>query len=368
MKFIKNTYRLLRDSIKKFNTDGAFRFGAAISYYTLISLPGMLIIIISLTGSFLGEAKVKGEILSNIEAYFGAESKTQVNYMIDQITFTTQSIWTTIIGVGTLIFGATGVFYTLKDSINTLWYIRERTLGGGIIKLLFDRILSLAMVISVGFILLVSMMLKTVIFALSNFLTNMGDSLVGILDRFSYEWAVAADSIGFYINVAGSLDFVITFFIFALMFALIFRFLPDARVAWRDIWRGAFFTAFMFTVGEVLLGLYIGNSNIANTYGAAGSVVLILVWFYYSAQILLLGAEFVWVYTESKGRKIEASKFTEKLQALSFGNFLRWLKRKKKSEAASTDTAKTVDQTRSEDEMNEETESMKEEEKEQVGN
>ena len=349
MKSLKYIYQLLRDAIKKFNADGAFRYGAAISYYTLLSLPGMLIIIISLTGSFLGEAEVKNEILNSIESYLGEDGKIQVDYMINQITFSSDSIWTTLIGIGTLIFGATGVFYTVKDSINTVWYIRERTSGGGILKLLFDRILSLAMVITVGFILMVSMLLKTVLFALSAIITNMGDKFVGFIDRISYEWALAADSIGFYLNVAETLDFILTFFIFALMFAAIFRFLPDSRVAWRDIWLGAFFTAFLFTVGELLLGLYIGNSNIESTYGAAGSIVLILVWVFYSAQILLLGAEFIWVFTKTRGRQIEASKIVEKLEVVSFGNFLRWIKKKREEKKEETQEEEKAEDEKSEE-------------------
>lgn len=302
-------YRLCRDAILKFNGDKAFKHGAAISYYTIFSLPAILIIIINLAGSLLGEETVKQELLEQIDHFIGPESANQIAGMITGLRTDSNSFWATLLGIGTLIFGATGVFYTLQDSLNTLWRIPDKLTGGSWLKLVLDRVLSLAMVLTLGFILLVSMVLQTLIVAINSLIRSLSDSFVEMLDDMAPGFAKVVKEIDFIFWVAYSLDLIVSLTVITLVFGLIFRFLPSARLRWRDIWLGSFLTAVLFTLGRALISWYIASSNITSTYGAAGSIVLILAWVFYSSLIFLLGAELIYVYCEMRGREIQPARF-----------------------------------------------------------
>ena len=309
MAAIRFIYRLFRDAILKFNVDKAFKHGAAISYYTIFSLPAILIIIINLAGSLLGEEAVKRELLAQIDHFIGTESAEQIASMIAGLRTDSNSFWATLLGVGTLIFGATGVFYTLQDSLNTLWRIPDKLKGGSWLKLILDRVLSLAMVLTLGFILLVSMVLQTLIVAVNSVIRSLSEGFVEMLDEMTPGFAHVVKQIDFIFWTAYGLDVLVSLTIITLVFALIFRFLPAARLRWRDVWLGSFLTAVLFTLGRALISWYIGNSNITSTYGAAGSVVLILAWVFYSSLIFLLGAELIYVYCEMRGREIQPARF-----------------------------------------------------------
>jgi membrane protein len=312
-------YRFILKIVNAFGEDKAFKHGAAISYYTIFSLPAILIILIYFTGTFLGEAEVKEELLDQIEAFVGSDSRQQVANILERANTEKNSWWTTLLGIGSLLFGATGVFYTLKDSLNAVWKLDAPQHSGGIIKLLFDRVLSFAMVLTLGFILTVSMMLKTLLFKASDLLKEFSETLISFLQQVlpgENAWVYDLD---LYLNLAYVLEFAVSLGVITALFALIFRFLPDARVRWNDIWIGAILTSLLFALGELLISWYLGQSNINSTYGAAGSLVLILVWVFYSAQILLLGAEFIYAYTETKGRPIKVSRLAD-----SIINFSLW--------------------------------------------
>ncbi|RMG60569.1 MAG: YihY/virulence factor BrkB family protein [Bacteroidetes bacterium] len=309
MGILRFVYRLFRDAILKFTEDKAFKHGAAISYYTIFSLPAILIIIINLAGMWLGEEAVKEELLNQIDRFIGPDSARQIAAMITGLRTDNNSFWATLLGIGTLIFGATGVFYTLQDSLNTLWRIPDKLKGGSWLKLILDRVLSLAMVFTLGFILLVSMVLQTLIVAINTLIRNLSESFVELMDEMAPGFSHVVRQIDFIFWTAYSLDLLVTLTIITLVFALIFRFLPAARLRWRDVWLGSFLTAVLFTIGRALISWYIGNSNITSTYGAAGSIVLILAWVFYSSLIFLLGAELIYVYCDMQGREIQPARF-----------------------------------------------------------
>ena len=300
---IKYIFKLIQQTLKKFGEDRAVRYGAAISYYTIFSLPPILIIITNLLGVFVEEAEVQAQLLSQMQGMLGEESTVEIQKAIQNISKDKNSVWATMLGIGTLIFGATGVFYTLQDSLNAVWNVQP-SIKRGILKLLVDRVLSFAMILSVGFILLVSMIINTLIATINSFLHNA--EYMQIFNEFIAQWLFISDTT---VYVAFALDIVVTLFIISLVFAMIFKFLPDAKVHWRDVWVGAILTAILFSVGELFISWFIGNSDVASMYGAAGSIVVILIWVFYSAQIMLLGAEFTAVYAYSKGREIVPSSF-----------------------------------------------------------
>lgn len=324
---IKRTYSLIKTILMRFQEDKAFKHGAAISYYTVFSLPAILLIIIHLTGAFLGKDQVKGEIMVQIENLIGPDTADQVSSMISSLNQKRNTIWATLIGIGTLIFGATGVFYTLQDTINTIWKIPNKLEGGGFLKLIADRVLSLAMVLTMGFILMVSMILETVIVALKNVIEQLETRFVEAISEWVPNFGEIIQQIDLIFFVAYTIDIVVALSIITLIFAMLFRFLPSARIPWKDAFLGGFITAVLFSLGKALIGWYIANSNVASTYGAAGSVVLILLWVFYSSQILLLGAEFIFVYTLSQGREIQPARFVERLTDRPWLRLRLWIRR-----------------------------------------
>jgi membrane protein len=335
---IKRTYTLIKTILFRFQEDKAFKHGAAISYYTVFSLPAILLIIIHLTGAFLGEEQVKGEIMLQIENLIGPETAQQVGDMISSLNQERNTIWATLIGLGTLIFGATGVFYTLTDTINTIWKLPNKLEGGGFLKLIADRVLSLAMILTMGFILMVSMILETVIVALKNVIERLETSFIEAISEWVPNFGKIIQQIDVIFFVALAIDLVVGLSVITLIFAMLFRFLPSARIPWKDAFLGGFITAVLFNIGKALIGWYIGNSNIASTYGAAGSIVLILLWVFYSSQILLVGAEFIFVYTLSQGREIRPARFVERLTDRPWLRLRlmirRWQRRRKRAEKA----------------------------------
>ncbi|GAB4403937.1 MAG: hypothetical protein OHK0039_03720 [Bacteroidia bacterium] len=334
MRFWYILYALLRETFLKFDRDKAFKHGAAISYYTVFSLPASLIIIIDLAGALLGEGAVRSEILMQIEQMMGPDSAAQVAQMIRGFTQNEHSMLTRFVGIATLIFGATGVFYTLQDSINSLWHIPDKLKSrGGWLKQILDRVLSLAMVFILGFILAVSMILQTLIVAVNAFIRNLSTSVTEMLETSWPGSAALIHQIDWIFWTAYLLDLVVSLGVITTVFSLLFRFLPAARIAWRDAWLGAFFTAVLFSLGRILISWYIGNSHITSTYGAAGSIVLILAWVFYSSLIVLLGAEFIYVYTRRRGREIQPSRLVVSLTDQPLRRLRVWWHRRRRRPA-----------------------------------
>ncbi len=287
-KLFSNLPTLFKLSFQDWKDDKASRLSAALAYYTIFSLAPMLLIILAVTSLFWSRDVVQDQILNQVQGLVGAEGRTFISDMLTTASSPAKGIFATIVGIITLLWGALGVFNELQNSLNTIWEVeeeeeQEQGFIGAIKKILFGRLLSFGMILGIGFLLLVSLVISAGLSAVQETMGNaipLSEILLQIL------------------------NLIISIGIVTVLFALIFKFLPDADIAWRDVWLGAFVTALLFSLGKFLIGLYLGNSTVGSSFGAAGSLVLLLLWIYYSAQILLFGAEFTQVYANKFGSKI----------------------------------------------------------------
>jgi membrane protein len=278
----KAIWALLRDAFYAWIDDNAPAMGAALAYYTVFALAPLLIIVIAIAGLVFGREAAQGHILSQVSGLIGVEGGLAVQAMLESARQPGPGIVAGGIGLILLIFASTGVFIQLQDSLNRIWRVVPKP-GRGILGILRDRLLSFLMVIVAGFLLLVSLVLSAALAALGKF--------------FSYLLPVPE-------AVLQGINFLLSFAVITLLFAMIYKILPDAKISWSDVWIGAAVTSLLFSLGKFLIGLYLGKSSVSSAYGAAGSLVIILVWVYYSAQILLYGAEFTAVYAIKYGSRI----------------------------------------------------------------
>ncbi len=286
-RFFKILWETLKGAFTAFNDDNALKLSASLSYYTVFSLSPMFIIIISLCGIFFGREAIQGQIDDQIRGLVGNDAAVQIQELIKNAQLTNQSGLAAVIGLVTLFIGATGVFAEIQDSINFIWSLKAKPKQSWL-KYLTNRLLSFSMIVSIGFLLLVSLGINAIMGLLSGYLE----------DRIFPEGTVVL----FYV-----LNQALVLAIISALFAVIFKVLPDGHLRWKDAFVGAGFTAILFMVGKFLIGAYLGSSGVANTYGAAGSIILILLWVYYTAAILYFGAEFTKVYTEKFGQRITPS-------------------------------------------------------------
>ncbi len=279
---LKIIWGLLKDTFNEWNEHKAPRLGAALAYYTLFSIAPLLIVVIAMAGLVFGQRAAEGQLVGEIRGLVGDEGAKLIQSMIENARQPASSIAATLIGLATLLLGALGVFAQLQDALNTIWGVAPKP-GRGVLSIIQDRLLSFTMVLGTGFLLLVSLIISTALAALGKFFGQLMPIPPFILEL---------------------INFVMSFAVITLLFALIFKYLPDAHTAWNDVWIGAAVTSLLFTIGKLLIGWYLGNNAVGSTYGAAGSLVVILLWIYYSAQILLFGAEFTQVYANRYGSRI----------------------------------------------------------------
>lgn len=272
---------LLWESFNDWMEDRALRFSAALAYYSIFAMAPLVIIAISVAGLVFGQDAARGEIYQQIEWLLGPKGASEIQSLIQASSSAPKSIIATILGIVTLLIGASGVFGQLKDALNSIWGVRLKP-GGGILASLKEYLLSFSMVLAVGFLLIISLLLSAVLQAINNF-------MIGYLPVPSFLVPLAA---------------LASFIILSLLFALIYKVLPDVEIGWHDVWIGAVVTAILFTLGKFLISLYLGTSSVASSFGAAGALILILVWVYYSTTIFLLGAEFTKVYARKFGSGI----------------------------------------------------------------
>lgn len=286
-KLISNLPNLFKLTYQGWKADNASRLSAALAYYTIFSLAPLLIIIIAVAGLFWqSQDVVQSQVMNQVEGLVGAEGRTFVSDLLTSASSPGRGIFATIVGLITLIFGALGVFNELHNSLNEIWDVKEEETKGfveAVKKVIFGRLLSFTMILGIGFLLLVSLVISAGLSAVNETIGN-AIPLTEILLQI--------------------VNLIVSIGVITVLFALMFKFLPDAEIAWRDVWLGAFVTALLFSLGKFLIGLYLGNSAVASSFGAAGSLVLLLIWIYYSAQILLFGAEFTQVYANNYGSKI----------------------------------------------------------------
>lgn len=290
---LSKTWYLLKTTFLEFNDDNAIKLSAALSYYTIFALPPLLIIIITICGFFFGEEAVTGELYGQINRLVGNDAAIQIQDAIKNVQLSDSNVFVTIFGVVMLLIGASGVFAEIQSSINFIWGLRAKP-NKGLKKFIQNRIMSFSMIVSVGFLMLVSLMLNAVLDVLNARLKlYLADSTVYL----------------FYV-----INLIIVLGSITLLFAIIFRTLPDGLIKWKDAFIGAGCTAVLFMIGKFAIGFYLGNSTIASVYGAAGSVIIILVWVYYSAIILYFGAEFTKVYAKTYGGKIAPNGYSVEIK------------------------------------------------------
>jgi len=275
-------WQLLKRTFSKWNEDHAPGLGAALSYYTVFSLAPLLMIVIAIAGLMFGQEAAQGQVMGQIQGLVGEESAKAIQSMIEEARKPTVGIIATLIATVMLLVGATGVFAQLQESLNIIWKVEEKP-GEGIWKTLKDRFISLMAVLGTGFLLLISLVI-------SAGLSAVGATLEHVLPGPEFLLQI--------------INFVVSFTVVTLLFAMIYKLLPDKPIRWGDVWVGAGITSLLFTIGKFLIGLYLGKSEVGLAYGAAGSLVVILVWVYYASQIFLLGAEFTAVYAESRGTQL----------------------------------------------------------------
>lgn len=280
---IRKVYNLFKSAGNGFIDDNAFKLAAALSYYTVFALGPLLIIVISLAGLFYGEEAAEGSIYFQLNGLLGTEAAKQVQDIINNIQQSESSTTGAIIGGIILLIGATGVFTEMQDSINYIWSVKAKPKKSWV-KYLSNRLLSFSIVIGMGFLLLVSLVINAVLNAISARLTRIFPN--SDIDLFT------------------SLNMVILVVTITGLFAVIFKLLPDATISWRDAWIGAVLTAALFLLGKTGISYYLGRANLGVTYGTAASIVIILIWVYYSALILYFGAEFTKMYAIQAGEGI----------------------------------------------------------------
>ena len=270
-------WTMLKETVNGYIEDNALSRGAAIAYFTVFSIAPMLVICIAIAGLAFGQKAAQGAIVDQLQGFMGKQGAEAVQAMVASASNKSSGVWATVIGVVTLLLTATGVFGEMQSALNAIWKAQPKA---GISGLLRARAASLGLIATLGFMLIVSLVISTVLSALGTYLTDVLPGAKTILQV---------------------VNFVVSFLLISFLFAAVYKILPDRRLSYRDVAVGAVATAFLFTVGKTLIGLYIGSSNVASSYGAAGALVIVLLWIYYSSQIFLLGAEFTKVWASHHG-------------------------------------------------------------------
>jgi membrane protein len=282
-KYAIGFFKFNKQVISEFIADNVLKYSASLAYYTILSLAPLLIIILTVTGKLFGKEAISGELYAEIKDLVGPDAALQVQTAIQNIHLSNGNFVASSIGLVILLIGATGIFSEIQDSLNRIWGLKLTTKKVWW-KLFIDRLISFSLILSLGFVLIVSLALNALVAALSSKISQWfsasGETLLWIMDN------------------------QISLFITTVLFGTIFKVLPDAKIKWKDVFIGALITSSLFTLGKYAIGFYLGQSNIANIYGAAGSVMILMIWVYYSAAILYLGAVFTKVYATNFGGKI----------------------------------------------------------------
>ena len=272
-------WSLLAETVYEWSEDRAPRLGAALAFYTVFALAPGLIVIIALAALLLGQQAAQGQIIAQVQDLIGFAGAQAIQAAIESARSAGGSLVATSLGAVTLLFGLWGVFGELQDALNTIWGVTARP-WRGVIGAIKDRFWSFAMVVGIGFLLLVSLAASAWLAAVGKFFAQVSPLPVAVME---------------------TANALLSFVTITLMFTVIYKLLPDVRITWRDVWVGAAVTALLFTIGKSLIGLYLGRSTVASVYGAAGSLIVILLWIYYSAQVVFFGAEFTKVYSRRFG-------------------------------------------------------------------
>jgi membrane protein len=283
MKVLRKGWEILKQTVLNFFQDDSFSYASSIAFYTIFSMPAILIISLSVGATVYERDIVQQELINQVARLIGENSAAEIEKILLNAALDSTGTVAKIIGIATLVFSATTVFISLQTSLNKIWGIKPKP-QRGFVKYLLDRLISLAMVISIGFLLLVSLVIDTALVVVQKKMSLLLD--------------------GWTLYFVSALNIILSLALITLIFAMLFKVLPDAKIKWRDVWVGSFITTVFFVLGKYLIGFYLGNSSVNSAYGAAGSLVIILIWVYYSTVIFLFGAELTSVYAEKTGSEI----------------------------------------------------------------
>ncbi|SDL35969.1 membrane protein [Catalinimonas alkaloidigena] len=283
----KGAWAFVQEMYEEWINDNCFKLAAALSYYTIFSLPPIIIIVIYSAGTVYGRDAFSGEIFDNLSALIGDEAALGVQKIVENAYLEESKFIPRLIGVGTLVFSATILFATVQDSLNLIWGVRAKP-ERGFLYFLISRVLSFAMVLACGALLLLFLVFNTLLVAFRNLIEDVIK--------------------GYSVYLLEGMQYVLTFAILTLVFAAMFKFLPDVRLKWRFVWRGAILTSVLFSIGKSLISIYLGQSDYDSTYGATASMVILILWVNYSAWIFFIGAEFIYVYMRRRGEYIVPAK------------------------------------------------------------
>lgn len=286
---VKAIFKLLQEAVREWQQDKVSLLAAALAYYTVFSITPLLVIAIAIAGAVFGQDAAQGEIVQQINQLVGQQGAEAIETALANADRPEISSTASIISIVVLFVGASGVFAQLQEALNTVWNVKAKP-NAGIWGFLRKRLLSLGVVLAIGFLLIVSLIFSAV-------LSGIGKLQINLLPGFTSLWQLS--------------NFAVSFGFITLLFALIYKYLPDVKIRWKDVWVGAIITALLFTFGKFLIGLYLGRGSLGSAYGAAGSLIVFLAWVFYSAQILLFGAEFTQVYARKYGRKIRPDSHAE---------------------------------------------------------
>jgi len=274
---IKTLGKLFKTTFKEWNNKDPFRQSAVIAYYAIFSIPGLLVLIITITGYFFGADAVNKNILTQVSSTMGADTAAQIKGMLENVSQSKSTIWGSVIGIATILAGSTGVFVELQKTLNMIWKVKVVP-QKGIWPILKARLFSFGLILAIAFLLLVSLVISTAIAAISEL--------------------IKGDISDFMVILFTVLNFIFSLTIISILFALMFKILPDAKIKWKHVWMGSLVTGLLFTIGKTALAFYFGKAQPASVYGAAGSLILILLWVSYSSMILFFGAEFTASYAK----------------------------------------------------------------------
>jgi membrane protein len=280
---------LLKQTFSDFGKDKVLKMASSLAYVTIFALPGLLIIIIWISGAFYNPSEISGKFISNVVGLLGLKNSLKLQDVLLHAKFDYQNLWAKILAIITLLFSVTGIFGEIQDSINTIWSLRTKP-KAGIVKVLINRLLSFSVLISLGFILMVSLVLNAFI--------------SGLFEKLQHFYPHIPIAIFWVVNQ------IVIFFVLVLLFGAIFKVLPDAKISWRDVFFTSAVIAGLFMVGKSAIGFFLQQNATVTAYGSAGTVIMLLLWVYYSSVILYLGAEFTQVYMKLKGRHIKPNKYS----------------------------------------------------------
>lgn len=281
---------IIKEVFKEFSADNIVKYSASLAYYTVFSIAPLLIVITTLFGFLFGKEAMQGQVYEQLNNLVGSEAAIQIQDIIKNIHLSKNSFFATVISLIILLIGATSIFGEIQDSINKIWGLRMKKHKVWW-KLILTRLLSFSLILSIGIIMIVTLLLNAAVAAFGKF-----------IGKFINNYSI------YFIQIT---DGILSFVIVALLFALIFKILPDAKIGWKDVLFGGFFTAIFFTIGKMGISFYVSVSNITSLYGAAGSIIILMVWVYYSSIILYLGAEFTKVYAKLYGKNILPNEYAE---------------------------------------------------------